>query len=114
MSREAYERFVTCAGEFLRCFDCVEYVEGKGEVAFHRFGSDLYDDLVDDEVVALLARFKDRDGLDSADWYGEDPLDRGRYYIRRGRWCRVRVVMPPPPPEESPEWRPAAEAPEGG
>ncbi|MGB9886464.1 MAG: hypothetical protein ACPLRW_05630 [Moorellales bacterium] len=100
MSREAYERFAECARELLASFDCAEYLEGRGEAVVHRFGPSCG---AEEEVVALLARFKDRDGLDAVEWFGES--GRGRYYVGRGRWCRVEAVIPPPPPEDSPQWR---------
>lgn len=62
-----------------------------------------------EQIVTLLARYKDHDDLSELNWEEEETGDwfcyeSGRYYIGCGRWCYVPDTMPSPPPPDSPEW----------
>lgn len=107
MSWEAYIEFsnstVVCNDEELpigEYLDNLDYEEPQVIVYRNGFPGDA-----DDQVVALLAKYKDYEGLDTVDWQSEVPGKGGRYYVDRGRWCYVRTIIPPPPPPDSTEWQ---------
>lgn len=109
MTNSAYEKFVheklTSAfhsecpvSEYLDILDYdhntqVLYIEGEGKM------------YADEELIALLARYKDLPGVDEVHYSGEESGDEGVYYIDIGRWCYLEAEIPPAPSSDSDKWR---------
>ncbi|SMB96786.1 hypothetical protein SAMN00808754_1650 [Thermanaeromonas toyohensis ToBE] len=83
----------------------IEYLDGQGQVYLFRQGTECWDEWLDEELVALIARLKDRPGIDFLDCKGKDLEDFGRFYIDCGRWCYVGAEIPPVPPGDDPRWQ---------
>ncbi len=107
MTKKAFERFsnetVTSSGgtkiPLKTYLDILDYEENSRIVILERSGYGYYDE----QVVELLAKYKDLPGIDMVEYSGEDGSDFGRYYIDVGRWCYV-AAEPPPPPKIKEAW----------
>lgn len=101
MSKEAFKKFsneaVTSSDgtktPVEKYLDMLEYEENSQVVILERSGYGYYDE----QVVELLARYKDLPGIDMVEYTGEEGSDFGRYYVDIGRWCYVAAEPPPPP-----------------
>lgn len=105
MSGKAFEKLmqeVVDENKDLSLKDCLEEIfYDNGNVWINSYRKHFHID----EIMELLAKHKDVEGIDWVEYAGEDPGDLGRYYIDVGRWCYVPATFPPPP-EDPDGWTP--------